>query len=82
MVSKWIAHTATLQQKIQQTWKHGGSKDILVVLDKYKGKLRASAAQYLKKQKVLKFHIILKAKLQKLDGANEKRYIFVVKTKD
>ena len=42
-----------------KTWKHRGSKDILVVLDNYKGKCRASVAHYLKKHKGLKFHIIL-----------------------
>ena len=31
-----------------KTWNHRGSKDILVVLDKYKGQCRASVAKYLK----------------------------------
>ena len=64
-----------------KTWKHRGSKDILVVLDKYKGKCRASVAHYLKKQKGLKFHIILKVKLQKLDGADEAEVHFCGKNK-
>ena len=40
-----------------KTWKHIGSKDILVVLNKYKGKCRANVAHYLMKYKGLKFHI-------------------------
>ena len=52
---------------IMKSWKHNGSKDIFYVLEKYKNKVRAYCAYFMKKEKGIKFSITIKVQLKKLN---------------
>lgn len=52
---------------IMKSWKHNGSKDIFYVLEKYKNKIRAYCAYFMKKEKGIKFSITIKVQLKKFN---------------